>query len=351
MPALSVTSTFTLSPGLIGSVVISKFPLSSVVPVPIILPSLSVTTTGAFGSSEWPFTIPLSGLPSAGLFVSTGVTVSTSTFGAVVSTSMLPDTSLLALPAWSTILAVTLDVWPSVTGTFISTWPAVLSAFVIVWDSSAPPFTVYLITSPTTASVGIEILAVVLALSPSLLFSALFSLPSFGLVSSTNVIVGSDGAVWSFGCSISLATTLSVPALPALSIAWTNTGVPGWTALSSWIKKSPVLLAWPFPIMLLFSSLNNISAFGVSVWPVAIVSSAVSSALLFVSIGVILTLSSFGAIESRSIVASLLGVLLPNLFSAVAVNLCSPCLVRAVVVTSHEPSDLAVVSPTLLPLS
>ena len=53
----------------------------------------------------------------------------------------------------------------------------------------------YLITSPTTASVGIEILAVVLALSPSLLFSALFSLPSFGLVSSTNVIVGSDGAV------------------------------------------------------------------------------------------------------------------------------------------------------------
>jgi hypothetical protein len=58
-----------------------------------------------------------------------------------------------------------------------------------------PPFTVYLITSPTTASVGTEILAVVLALSPSLLFSALFSLPSFGLVSSTNVISGSDGAV------------------------------------------------------------------------------------------------------------------------------------------------------------
>ncbi len=52
LPALSVTSTFTLSPGLIGSVVISKFPLSSVVPVPIILPSLSFTTTGAFGSSE-----------------------------------------------------------------------------------------------------------------------------------------------------------------------------------------------------------------------------------------------------------------------------------------------------------
>ncbi len=52
LPALSVTSTFTLSPGLIGSVVISKSPLSSVVPVPIILPSLSLTTTGAFGSSE-----------------------------------------------------------------------------------------------------------------------------------------------------------------------------------------------------------------------------------------------------------------------------------------------------------
>ncbi len=83
LPALSVTSTVTLSPGLIGLVVISKFPLSSVVPVPIVLPSLSVTTTGAFGSSDLPFTIPLSGLPSDGLVSSTGVTVSISTFGAV----------------------------------------------------------------------------------------------------------------------------------------------------------------------------------------------------------------------------------------------------------------------------
>ena len=82
-PALSVTSTFTLSPGLIGSVVISKFPLSSVVPVPIVLPFSSVTTTGAFGSSDLPFTIPLSGVPSDGLVSSTGVTVSISTFGAV----------------------------------------------------------------------------------------------------------------------------------------------------------------------------------------------------------------------------------------------------------------------------
>ena len=84
LPALSVTSTVTLSPGLIGSVVTSKFPLSSVVPVPIVLPSL-VTTTGAFGSSEWPFTIPLSGLPSAFSFVSTGLIEFIVTTGAVVS--------------------------------------------------------------------------------------------------------------------------------------------------------------------------------------------------------------------------------------------------------------------------
>ena len=85
LPALSVTSTFTLSPVLIGSVGTSKFPLSSVVPLPIILPSLSFTTTGAFGSSEWPFTIPLSGLPSAGLLVSTGLIEFIVTTGAVVS--------------------------------------------------------------------------------------------------------------------------------------------------------------------------------------------------------------------------------------------------------------------------
>ena len=85
LPALSVTSTVTLSPGLIGSVVTSKFPLSSVVPLPIILPSLSFTITGAFGSSDLPVTVALFGLPSAGLFVSTGVTDLTVTFGGVVS--------------------------------------------------------------------------------------------------------------------------------------------------------------------------------------------------------------------------------------------------------------------------
>ena len=104
-PALSVTSTFTLSPGLIGSVVISKFPLSSVVPVPIVLPFSSVTTTGAFGSSDLPFTIPLSGVPSDGLVSSTGVTVSISTFGPLVSfgCSILPAVaiSVPALPALS----------------------------------------------------------------------------------------------------------------------------------------------------------------------------------------------------------------------------------------------------------
>ena len=86
------------------------------------------------------------------------------------------------------------EVCPSTTGTLTSMCPFALSASVIGCDFSSP-FTVYLITSFTTASVGIEILAVVLALSLSLPFSALFSLPSFGLVSSTNVIVGSVGGV------------------------------------------------------------------------------------------------------------------------------------------------------------
>ena len=84
LPALSVTSTVTLSPGFTGLVVsITNLPSLSVLPSPIILPSLSFTTTGAFGSSDLPVTVAFSGLPSAGLFVSTGVTVSTFTFGAV----------------------------------------------------------------------------------------------------------------------------------------------------------------------------------------------------------------------------------------------------------------------------
>ena len=52
LPALSVTVAVIGSPGLNGLVSIVKSPLPSVVPVPIVLPSLSVTTTGAFGSSE-----------------------------------------------------------------------------------------------------------------------------------------------------------------------------------------------------------------------------------------------------------------------------------------------------------
>ena len=82
---MSVTVAVIGSPGLNGLVSIVKPPLPSVVPLPISLPSLSVITTRAFGSSDLPVTIPLSALPSAGLLTSTGVTVVTSTVGGVVS--------------------------------------------------------------------------------------------------------------------------------------------------------------------------------------------------------------------------------------------------------------------------
>ena len=100
LPALSVISTVTLSLGFTGLVVsITNLPSLSVLPSPIILPSLSFTTTGAFGSSDSPVTVALFGLPSAGLFVSTGVTLTFSTVGAFVSTSKLSFASLPTLPA------------------------------------------------------------------------------------------------------------------------------------------------------------------------------------------------------------------------------------------------------------
>ena len=55
-----------------------------------------------------------------------------------------------------------------------------------------------------------------LVLSPSLLFSALFSLPSFGFTSSTNVIVGSDGAIRS---ALTTTTSEKSEIFPALSCA------------------------------------------------------------------------------------------------------------------------------------
>jgi len=101
------------------------------------------------------------------------------------------------------------------------------------------------------------------------------------------------------------------------------------------IKKPPVLLALPLPITLPLASLNTRSAFGVSVCPVTLVNSAVLSAGLLVSTGVIVILSMTGAIVSSSIVASLLEPLSPNSFLAIAVNLCLPCSVRTGVVNSQ----------------
>ena len=162
-----------------------------------------------------------------------------------------------------------------------------------------PPFTVYLITSPTTASVGTEILAVVLALSLSLLFSALFSLPSFGFTSSTNVISGSDGAVVSVYIVLP-AVPSPLPVLPALSVTSTVTLSPVFTGLVVSITNLPSLSVLPSPITLPSLSFTITGAFGSSDLPVTVALFGLPSAGLFVSTGVTLTFSTLGAFVSTS---------------------------------------------------
>ena len=74
---------------------------------------------------------------------------------------------------------------------------------------------------------------------------------------------------------------------------------------------------------------------GVSDLPSTLPFSDVLSAGSLISIGVTLTFSTLGAIVSSSILTSLLEPLSPNSFLAIAVNLCSPCLVRTGVVNSQ----------------
>ena len=160
-----------------------------------------------------------------------------------------------------------------------------------------PPFTVYLITSPTTASVGTEILAVVLALSPSLLFSSLFSLPSFGLISSSNVIVGSDGAVVSVYIVLP-AVPSPLPVLPALSVTSTVTLSLGFTGLVVSITNLPSLSVLPSPITLPSLSFTTTGAFGSSDSPVTVALFGLPSAGLFVSTGVTDLTVTFGGVVS-----------------------------------------------------
>ena len=160
-----------------------------------------------------------------------------------------------------------------------------------------PPFTVYLITSPTTASAGIEILAVVLTLSLSLLFSALFSLPSFGFTSSTNVIVGSDGAVVSVYIVLP-AVPSPLPVLPALSVISTVTLSPGFTGLVVSITNFPSSSVLPSPITLPSLSFTTTGAFGSSDLPVTVALSGLPSAGLFVSTGVTDLTVTFGGVVS-----------------------------------------------------
>ena len=106
LPASSVISTFILSPGFSGLVVsIANLPSPPTLPSPITLPASSLTITLASCVSELPSTLPFSGVLSAGLLISSGLTFRFSTLGAVASTSSSTLGVIDLLPALSVACA------------------------------------------------------------------------------------------------------------------------------------------------------------------------------------------------------------------------------------------------------